>query len=749
MDKDNPEKETTNSERRTDSPPKTTKTTIQTKLPLALSQKTLPMATKPKKTKKHNNNKTKTPNQESATNILQAYQPGTQPEDSIMDDVAPQPDAKLGIAHRRPKDHALGPDSRPDDEEVPSVSPWSESIREWNNHKGATKATRAGRLVSAKELFGEDDSSEDSDATQYTSNTALTNMTKLSPNQTQPPVPDDGSIETRMSESTFLQDQPSLQSPAEDASTVNTHMSEVSTLQAGPTLEATFVTFKMELGSITGNSGFPQIRALLAQVFQALTEADPHAALLYYDPKSEDYPEGTPPPTLVVSDDTTWFGLRPYTARIPSLNSKSKPVAYMTVRLQHTRSLDEIKDILASFDLRVELWKKKLQVPSSMEIGWLLFSHKQMPTQDLEDILSKALRHPISLRWRRQPGFETSEDNGWELRQHNRGAFFVEVPLPGFDICRSRLKTIYPPISGSAAKKDPLRYVSWNYPLGIMLSFVVEDPQGFRRRSRHRTAQLNHGWDNQESFVLSVVSITSTQFIDLDTPVNGWGEDPNCPLSVREMMMSLAAPKTHHRSLLHSLSIRYQGSTLVTTALAYPQWETQATHVMAFPLTHLRQLIPHADESSSPGTMDNLNAHFTRQSVEEADDTRYSHSRKQVVNRGRTRTLSMVTVSDPHLQVFVNPDHLAKQLKNLGITNDNVSPLEKSDTIDEDDALSVTSDISSHSSTATPPKKRATATATPERHKTPGKPKADPKKKRQRKTNQPLPGQGYAAGQEK
>ena len=749
MEKTNTDKESRGTDGKAESSQKPTKPRVQSTLASALAKQQLP-STKTKFTTTKNTTKeknTKDPPDQSNQLSQKTASLGNENEDSVLGDDNSFLDGKVGIAHRRPKDNILPPDNR--DGDAPSlVSPWSDFIREWTEAQDTEKELdRPYRFVNSKELFGEDDSSSSefsgasdaSEATQETSNTGNTHMSKVTLPGGGFKESDDASFLTHMSDDTFLQGTPQGQDNTSSNSDDDTQMSEVTTNELPPPVLDTFFMLKLELGAISGNSGFPQLREKLCQTIGALQEADPKLDLIFHDPKAQDLLAGDVIPKLSLSEETTWNELKPFTSRLPRLNHKSKPVAYLNVRLRHTISHGEMQDILASYgpELNVDIWRKRLQVPDSREIGWLMLSHKMMPIEELEASLRGIIRSPISLRWRCQPGFVQTDDNGWDLRQQNRAALFVEVPLKTFDIVNNSLKAIYSP----TPRPHHL------FPLGIRMTFVTENPQEFRRRSPYRSAQAQRCWDNQESFVLSTIVIPSAQFITLDTPVEGWGPNPAVAYTIRDMMMSLTAPKQSHYSLFHALAIRYQGSTLVTTALAYPQWEKKARHVMSFPLTHIRHLVPHAQEAQLPGTFERLNQQFTRHSVEEADNTVYCFKRKQVVNRGRTGFSAAAKIVDPHLSRFLNPENLALQLQHLGVSKASVSGAGTVVTGPGQDLFSdVGSDDDDQKPRAqTPPKKRLTATATPDRSKTKTTRKRESVPKRQKKS---LPGQGdNTAGQ--
>ena len=419
-------------------------------------------------------------------------------------------------------------------------------------------------------------------------------------------------------------------------------------------IQHTYFLVKLSLGLIQGPS-YPLILHKLCQLTEAMTESDPHFALLHYDPKEKDYnPDGTIP-RLILSEETSRKQLKQFSGRIPELNPRSKPQAFINMRFQHSLPADEIQDVLLSYgpDFGITMWKKSLQVPSSVEIGWLQFSHRNLPTELLATKLEVLLKVPVSLRWRRQPG---SPDG-----RYSCSALFIEVPLRNSEIIESELKLLYPPhlVSPDA---NPAAFQASLFPLGINMVFVPQRTRQYSPLSASDVKSLSRCWQLQESFVLHLCSADSTQFTGIDEPVDGWEGG-----TVRAMLMGLPAPdEAHDQPLIHSINTSFQGSVLVTTAYFFPAWRKKVGHLFTYPVAILRATIPH-----DPLKTANLDAMFTDHAIEEAAKGVYDEKRGQIVNRGRTGTSYMEETANPFLAVFANPAALAVRLRALGLDDDN------------------------------------------------------------------------------
>lgn len=454
-------------------------------------------------------------------------------------------------------------------------------------------------------------------------------------------------------------------------------------------VQQSYFLVKLSLGQIEGPS-FPIILQKLCQLTEALTETDSHFALLHYDPKETDLDPDGSIPRLILSEETARKQLKQFAGRIPELNSRSKPQAFINMRFQHSLPADEIQDVLLSYgpELGVTMWKKSLQTPHSVEIGWLQFSHRNLPTELLASALETLLGVPVSLRWRRQPG---STDG-----RYSCSALFVEIPLRNSEIIESELKLIYPPhlVSPDA---DPSAYKASAFPLGVNMIFVTQRTRQTSPLSASEVKSLGRCWNLQEAFVLQLCSADSTQFTGIDEPVNGWEGG-----TVRTMLMGLPAPdKAHNQPLIHSINTSFQGSILITTAYFFPIWKKKVQHLFTYPVAILRAIIPH-----DPAKTRNLDKMFTDQAIEEAAKGVYDAERGQVINRGRTGTSHMEQTANPYLAVFANPEALAERLRVLGLDDNAAAPAPRTRTASFSHVSFQEPD---------PSRKRTTVTASPDR----------------------------------
>lgn len=178
------------------------------------------------------------------------------------------------------------------------------------------------------------------------------------------------------------------------------------------------------------------------------------------------------------------------------------------------------------------MYRNMLQVEESSEIGWLLYSTKEMDTGALADEITEGLGFAVGLRWK-------VIDNGTKNMAANQKvyALSVEVDVINRYACQKEVAKLYSKTSNSTD----------SYPNGIRLRFVKVRKDAINMTERKKMEKLRK---RQKFFLDTIKTHVTSDILEIDTHAN-LGEP-----TLRQMMMSMVSQK-NKVPLFHCIDLDY------------------------------------------------------------------------------------------------------------------------------------------------------------------------------------------------
>lgn len=277
---------------------------------------------------------------------------------------------------------------------------------------------------------------------------------------------------------------------------------------------------------------------LLLNIFdefvQELVRADSTAAVLPW--KSIHRSKGN----LTKSSDIpkTTRLLRTYLNRFYISRTPNTPfITYPGIHVGHDKPLSELRDDMSLWlqDGDHGLYYKMLQVEESSEIGWFLYSTREMDAGALVDEIEDLVGLKVGLRWKiidvgakgKLPESQRVQALNVEVSSRNR-----------WEAQRKLIKYF---------GKD-LKHLK-DYPNGIRLRFVKNKKDGVSPVEKSKIERLRA---RQKVFLSTIVTISTWDVIQLD-----YSSDPNTP-TLRQMIMELKTEKDDI-PLFHCVDLDWRG----------------------------------------------------------------------------------------------------------------------------------------------------------------------------------------------
>jgi hypothetical protein len=211
-------------------------------------------------------------------------------------------------------------------------------------------------------------------------------------------------------------------------------------------------------------------------------------------------------------------------------------VTYPGIHIGHNKTLPEIREEMQLWLQEGEhgLYYKMLQVEDSADIGWLLYSTKEMDAGALADEIEDLVRVKVGLRWKI---IDVGTKGKLPETQRVR-ALCVEV--------NSRFRW--------EAQRKFISYFSRNlknlkeYPNGIRLRFVKNKKDAINSAEKGKIEKLRA---RQKSFLSNIVSSKTWDIVQLD--YSAQSKEP----TLRQMIMSLKT--SNDIPLFHCVDLDWRG----------------------------------------------------------------------------------------------------------------------------------------------------------------------------------------------
>lgn len=416
---------------------------------------------------------------------------------------------------------------------------------------------------------------------------------------------------------------------------------------AGNPLSITFFNVSIPVEEFSGRPG-PWIADKLAELLMVLQTIDPMLLFLRCSDRTYDSNRLSTADVWKPDDAFDLQYFKQFVHTIPNVTSASKFPAFVRILVMHKMHYRDLVSSYAQEDSRTRLFKAPTQCSHSTQIGWLLYSHKNVDSEALQEALTDLTDFPVGLRWK--PGEGKSFDD--DIYAPHYAAYYVECSLRGHDIVRDRMAQIFP--------NDTSPRPGRQYPLGLRLVFVPKE-QGLP--SLADAKELVMIWMQQEQFVKNLGHYTTTHMLhSLDKEV----DDREGP-TLRELIMSIPAPRSHDEEFIYPLfhSVRlYQkeGDTWITQFTYNMHHRDRAKHVANNLLSFLRQvceddLIPLVEQ------------YFAPWAIEKADKAVFNAVKGTVISAPSQSLRSVLSGnSDPRIDMIVhasaNSARYSKAMKN-------------------------------------------------------------------------------------
>lgn len=235
---------------------------------------------------------------------------------------------------------------------------------------------------------------------------------------------------------------------------------------------------------------------------------------------------------------SSWEKLKPYVHSrfyVPKRASSTIDV-YPQFYIGHNIRMDDIKKQLKEwmYDAKRQIYRNILQAEDPTEVGFLLYSTREMDAGALADEISAAVGFPVGLRWK----IIDSGKKGMKKSQLIKGLVVEVSASKKFEYQRA-LRKLYSSTTHSTDK----------YPNFVRLRFVISYADGKNIQEKSKVEKLRQ---RQKRFLATIRSTTSYSLTDLDCDYVS--ELP----SLREMIMSIRVHNNQDIPLFHNVDLDYQ-----------------------------------------------------------------------------------------------------------------------------------------------------------------------------------------------
>jgi len=293
----------------------------------------------------------------------------------------------------------------------------------------------------------------------------------------------------------------------------------------------TRVTVKLTLSTV--GDMHQSIRDALKGLLSALTKADSTITLMpwlsHSNSKELHRPEEIP--HLINS-------MRGYANKLYVPGEGNNRVIYPHIRLGHDDSLEELKEKVGDWmrETNSGIFYKMLQVEEGTEVGWLLYSTREMDAGALADEIEDILGFPVGLKWKvidmgiRGKLTESQKVQALTVEVEAKHQWKYQRTLAQF-YCRSIKET-----------KE--------YPNGLRLRFVKRKNDAINVKEKGKIDALRR---RQQLFLKGIRSTTSFDINQIDYSSNG-GTEP----TLRQMIMDIKQSNTN-APLFHGVDLDWKG----------------------------------------------------------------------------------------------------------------------------------------------------------------------------------------------
>ena len=295
----------------------------------------------------------------------------------------------------------------------------------------------------------------------------------------------------------------------------------------------TRVTWKMSIPA--SNEPIKKVKEVAQEFLRELAQIDSKIALLPWNDHSS-----SPPITSKSKMPDTVTGTHKFLHKLFAPKIGMDTTVYPQVRLGHDKDFQTLREEIHSWvsSYNHGMFYNMLQEEDGTDIGWLLYSTREMDEGALADEIIDTIGVNIGLRWKTIPTGARKIASNNMVR-----ALVVEVSARQKWDCQSALLLLY-----SRKMKDISQY-----PNGIRLRFVKLKKSGVNQVEKSKMEKLRQ---RQKEFLQTVTSTTNHDIFQLDYSKNT-GKIP----TLRQMIMSLTSRS--YSPLFHAVDMDWRADGFV------------------------------------------------------------------------------------------------------------------------------------------------------------------------------------------
>ena len=284
-----------------------------------------------------------------------------------------------------------------------------------------------------------------------------------------------------------------------------------------------------------------------------------------------------------------------YKLYMPKKNEST--TVYTNINMGHNISFDTIREDMQSWLTEREhgMYYMMLQAEDGKDVGWLLYSTREMDAGALADDISDAIGYSVGLRWK-------TIDTGSKTINSKIKALAIEASAAVKWSVQRKLKRLYSRTIKNASA----------YPNGIRMRYVKLKKDSVNAEERSKLDKLRH---RQGQFLKDIQSHTSYELLQLDYS-NDAGKIP----TLRQMIMSLTSARDKNTPIFHCVDMDWQMDGFVFQYGSDMAEEAETTLNVLLPL--LKHLYPTADVGSN----------FTCEAEDRCQGMKWDDTRKMIVD---------------------------------------------------------------------------------------------------------------------
>ena len=302
---------------------------------------------------------------------------------------------------------------------------------------------------------------------------------------------------------------------------------------------------------------------------------------------------------------STLTKLKKYFERLYLPKPGESSVLYTGIHFGHTYDFIDVKEDIQLWLTQNNhgLFYNMLQVEDAKEIGWLLYSTREMDAGALADEISEVIGIQIGLRWM------TIKTGAKKISDKTRTrALIIETANDNKWKCQRKLMQLY----GRTNKPTS------SYPNGIRLRFVKLKKDAINAEEKGKLDKLRN---RQQNFLKSIKSSTTYDILQLD-----YSSDAGSIPTLRQMIMSLQSSSKPQTPIFHCVDMDWKEDGFVFQYSPQLAEEAEITLNTLLPL--LSHYFPDADVGSN----------FTNSAEERCLNMVWDDTKKMIVDSEELET---------------------------------------------------------------------------------------------------------------